>query len=83
MSKGLKMGLRTNEFYIEYLELKTEIAELAQQKEYAHIFLDGERSIQAKLDKKLERMKVVLWELNAGGVTTEKLLYLTMGIEVE
>lgn len=83
MTKGLEMGWMTNEFYLEYLELKLDIRELVERREFAHIFLDKGKSNQEKLDKKLERMKVVLWELNNGGVTAETLLYLSWGIELE
>lgn len=92
MEKTMKMSWRANEFYREYLELKTEIAELAQKADLADslffggaTFFGSEQPTDKKkhLDEKLERMKVVLWELNAGGVTAEKLLYLSWGIEVE
>lgn len=83
MAKEMRMGWRAQEFYHEYLDLKVEISELALRLETAHIYLDNGKATREALDKKLERMKVVLWELNAGGVSAEKLLYLSMGVEVE
>lgn len=82
MTKGLEMGWRTNEFYIEYLELKTEIAELVQKASWAHVFLDNGKANREKLDEKMKRMQVVLWELKSGGITAEMLLYLSWGIDV-
>lgn len=82
MSNGVKMGWRTNEFYIEYLELKTEIAELVQKSSWAHVFLDNGKANREKLDEKMKRMQVVLSELKLGGITAEMLLYLSWGIDV-
>lgn len=42
MDETMKMSWKTSEFYQEYLELKTEIAELAQKVELADsMFFDG------------------------------------------
>lgn len=78
------MGIVTNEFYIEYLELKQEIQEL-NVKVNAPQWFEKQGASQEEnkktLDEKIERMKVVLEQLKLGGVTAEKLLWLSLGVD--
>lgn len=79
-----KMGIVTNEFYIEYLELKQEIQELNVKVNAPHWFEKqgaSQEENQKTLDEKIERMKVVLEQLKLGGVTAEKLLWLSLGVD--
>lgn len=78
------MGIVTNEFYIEYLELKKEIQELNVKIEAPKWFEkqgDSQEENKKTLDVKIERMKVVLEQLKLGGVTAETLLWLSLGVD--
>lgn len=80
------VNLVTGEFYIEYLGLKEELIGLATEVERAHLFHDADRyreTYRKALDKKVERMHIVLEQLKLGGMTADKLLFLALGVDLD
>lgn len=87
------MGLLDNksfmaqEYYNEYLDLKTDIADrvknLQVMKQFGTVTEEGVKLKEDKLNEKVARLRVVLNELKiVHGVAMEDLILLSIGIDV-
>lgn len=69
-------GWIAQEFYNEYLELKTEISDMTHN----HLRHD---QLEKDLATKVKRMRFVLQELQSNKVRLEDLILLSIGVDVE
>lgn len=86
------MGLLDNkswqaqDYYNEYLTLKTEISHLINSRD--HFFRNSKpkevQEYQHSIDEKVDRLKFVLNQLNVvHGISMENLILLSIGVDIE
>lgn len=76
-------GWIAQEFFNEYLDLKTEISQLVLNLEYMERrgFEEHSQEKKEEIKIKVERLKFVLQELKRNGVKSEDLILLAIGVD--